>query len=373
MGIVVWFGVAGAVAVLLGLADLLYLAWYLRWEGEHTSGLAYYGKTLAERRRLKQRIRWYSVPAMPLVRLLAPVVRKRTTMPTFEYEGVCGPPRVSSAEVFERARQYRPGPDDVFVATQMRCGTTWMQQIVYETVHRGRGDFSDEGHGHLYATSPWIDGVNSVPLEDAPLVGERGTRIIKTHLPTKLCPYGPEAKYIYVTRHPVSCFASIVDYNRLLLGPLTPSMATFADWFCSDRMYWLPWPEHVAGWWQWAQSRNNILFIHFEDMKADFSTVCGRVARFLGYRLTASEQRRITEKCSFQYMQDHQEWFDMAPPTMFSVAGGSFMTSGKTARHEDVTPEIRRRVLDYCRAALGGSDYPAGRFYPDLAMRSAGG
>ena len=130
MGTMIWFGAAGAVAVLLFIANLLYLAWYLRWEGEHTRGLAYYGKPLAGRRALKRRIRRYSVPAMPIVWLLAPVVRKRTTMPTFAYEGVCGPPQVSSPEVFERAKHYLPGPDDVFVATQMRCGTTWMQQIV---------------------------------------------------------------------------------------------------------------------------------------------------------------------------------------------------------------------------------------------------
>ena len=66
---------------------------------------------------------------------------------------------------------------------------------------------------------PGSTDVNSVALRDAPLVGENPTRIIKTHLPTKLCPYSEQAKYIYVTRHPVSCFASIVDYNRTLLGP----------------------------------------------------------------------------------------------------------------------------------------------------------
>jgi hypothetical protein len=126
--------------------------------------------------------------------------------------------------VFERANKYQPGPEDVFIATQMRCGTTWIQQVVYEIVNRGKGDLSDKGHGHLYAVSPWIDGINSVALEDAPLVGEKPTRIIKTHLPTMLCPYSEEAKYIYATRHPVSCFASIVDYNRTLLGPFMPEL-----------------------------------------------------------------------------------------------------------------------------------------------------
>jgi len=285
-------------------------------------------------------------------------------MPAFEYEGVCGPPKVSSPEVFARAKSYRPRPEDVFVATQMRCGTTWMQQLVYEIVHRGRGDL---GHGHLYAVSSWIDAVNSVSMEDAPLVGERPTRIIKTHLPTQLCPYSEQAKYIYVTRHPVSCFASIVDYNRTLLGPMMPPVEQMADWYCSDRMYWLPWPKHVAEWWRWSRSRENVLFVHYEEMTKDLEAVIDRVAIFLGYRLTADEKRGVGHKCGFQYMKDNEELFEMAPPNMFSVIGGQFLASGKENRHDDVTPAIRRRILDYGREALRGSDYPAGRFYADLA------
>jgi len=250
----IWLGVL-ALVLLLIVADFLYLAWYQRWEWRHTSGMAYYGKPLAERRALKERIRRYSRLAAPLVKLLAIGNQEQATMPVFEYQGVCGPKKVSSPEVFERAKNYQPQPEDVFVATQMRCGTTWMQQVVYEIANRGQGDLSDYGHGHLYATCPWIDGVNSVSVEDSPLVGEKPTRIIKTHLPTKLCPYSEQAKYIYVTRHPVSCFASIVDFNRTLLGPFMPTMDKMVDWFCGDRMYWLTWPEHVAGWWQWAQSQ----------------------------------------------------------------------------------------------------------------------
>ena len=80
--------------------------------------------------------------------------------------------------VFDRARRYRPRSEDVFVVTQMRCGTTWMQQLVYQIVTRGAGDFDDHGHRHLYAISPWIDAVNSVSIDAAPLLGERPTRII---------------------------------------------------------------------------------------------------------------------------------------------------------------------------------------------------
>jgi Sulfotransferase domain len=365
-----WLGILLAL-VLLPIAGFLYLAWYLRWESGNTRGMAYYGKTLAERRALKERIHLHSLPAMPLVNVLAICNRKRATMPVFEYEGVCGPPKVSSPEVFERAKNYQARPEDVFVATQMRCGTTWMQQVVYEIVNRGEGDLSDKGHGHLYAVSPWIDAVNSVSVEDAPLVGVKPTRIIKTHLPTRLCPYSEQAKYIYVTRHPVSCFASIIDYNRSLLGPLMPDVDKMVDWFISERMYWLPWPEHVAGWWQWAQTRENVLFIHFEEMTRNFTAVLDSVAEFLGYRLTGAEVDLIIAKCSFKYMKENEDLFEMAPPNMFSVIGGQFLASGKVNRYQDVTPAIRQRILDYCKQSLHVSDCPAYDFYPDLGAAPA--
>jgi sulfotransferase family protein len=365
-----WIGATVAVFLLL-VAGMLYLSLYLRWENRQTAGMAYFGRSPARRAALKRRIFWYSLPIKPLVALFAMAVRRRSTMPAFVYEGVSGPVKVTSPELFARASRYRPRPEDVFIVTQMRSGTTWMQQLVYEIVTRGESRFRDADPQPLYAISPWIDGANSVSLEQALTVGERPARIIKTHLPTVLCPFAAEAKYIYVARHPVSCFASIVDFNRSLLGPLLPSIATLADWFCSDRMYWLPWPRHVDGWWRWAERRENVLFVHYEEMKRDFPAVRERVARFLGCTLNAEEALCVDEHCSLQYMQEHEAFFEMAPPTMFSVTGGHFIGGGKASRHEDVAPDIRRRIVAYCREALAGASYPVARFYPDLAPLTA--
>jgi hypothetical protein len=360
-----WLGAAGAVALLL-VADLIYLFWYFRWEAAHTAGMAYYGLPLPQRQALKTRIRWVSLPAKPVLYLLAALTRRSLKMPGFVFEGVAGPQKASSPEVFARAKAYRPRAEDVFVATQMRCGTTWMQQMVYEIVHRGSGSLAETGQ-HLYAVSPWIDAVNSVSMTSAPVVGERPTRIIKTHLPASLCPYSPDARYIYVARHPVSCFASIVDFNRSMVGPVLPPVATLVDWYCSDTMYWSPWPSHVEGWWQLAAQHDNVLFVHFEEMKRDPAGVIGRVALFLGCVLTPDERTRVAARCTFDYMKAHEDLFEMAPPTMFSTSGGEFMASGKEKRHEDVTPAVRDRILDYCRRALAGRSYPAARFYPELA------
>jgi hypothetical protein len=360
-----WVAAAAGAGLLLA-ANVAYAAWYFQWEARHTSGASYFGRPLAERRSLKRRIRRYSLPAVPFIRVMSLLARRRGDLPGFEFKGVCGPMRVSSPETFDRASRYVPQPEDVFVATQMRCGTTWMQQVVYQIVTRGRGEY-DGGFSHIYGASPWIDALHGVPLEQAPLLGTPPTRIIKTHLPVELCPYSPAARYIYVARHPVSCFASIVDFNRTMIGPFLPPVDALADWYCSDRMYWLPWVRHVDGWWRWSQRYDNVLFVHYEDMLRDFDGVLARIAAFLGHSLDAEDQARIAERCSFRYMKQHEEFFEMTPPTMFSVTGGHFMASGREARHEDVTPEIKRRILDSCRNALAGAEYPAATFYPDLA------
>jgi hypothetical protein len=52
---------------------------------------------------------------------------------------------------------------------------------------------------------------------------------------------------------------------------------------------------------------------------------------------------------------------------MFSVRGGQFLAKGKETRYADAAPEIRAQVQDYCRRELAGGDYPAARWYPDLA------
>jgi hypothetical protein len=83
----------------------------------------------------------------------------------------------------------------------------------------------------------------------------------------------------------------------------------------------------------------------------------------------ANRHRLVTETCRFRYMKDHEELFEMAPPTMFSVTGGEDLKTGKASRDEDVSPALRERILDYCRRALRGAESPVARCYPDLAER----
>ncbi len=358
--------IAVVVVVLVLLAAPFVVTSYLfAWHHRKSSGMSYFGLRAAERESFRKKLERRRPLVEPMSRLLGSQSNDPNQF-TIEYEGIRAPSNSCSEETFAAAARYRPTEEDVFVATQMKCGTTWMLQLVYEVLMRGEGDLSDSGHGHLSAVSPWIECFNGVDMPDAPLIGAERKRIIKTHLPASLCPYGEDARYIYVTRHPVSCFRSTAEFYESVAGPMTPDTNTLLDWFCSDAMWWGSWPDHVAGFWEWSQRRSNVLFVHFEEMKDDLPEVVRRVAAFLGVALSAEELERVVEKCGFQYMKEREGVFEMTPPTFFSV-GGTFFKSGKLHDEERVGEKARARIVRFCADRLAGSEYPAAEHYPDLA------
>jgi hypothetical protein len=242
-----------------------------------------------------------------------------------------------------------------------------MQHVVYEVLNRGNGDLVATGKA-MYAIAPWIEGRKSVPMEQAPLIGkERPSHIIKTHLPAQLCPFSREAKYIYVARHPVSCFASCIDFVVTNVGGLAPATPAFEEWFTSpDLMWWGTWTDHVKGWWALAQKEPNVLFVYFEDMKKDLAGVTRRVVDFLGVTpLSEEELANVVHKCGFKYMQDHQDNFEMHPPHILQTNAELFV-SGSAERHKDVPEEVRRRIAAWSVHEMASSDFPLGQKYPDV-------
>ncbi|MBK7349441.1 MAG: sulfotransferase domain-containing protein [Gemmatimonadetes bacterium] len=369
----VWW-ILTPIAVLIGLYIVLgvYLSMVLKWEDEQSVGLRYYGLPPAGRDAFKRTLARHARLLAPLLWLNAKLARMDFRRVGFQYKGVAAPHGSCSPETFARAEAYAPRPEDVFVATQMKCGTTWMEHIVYEVLHRGAGRLVETGTA-LYAVAPWLEGRKSVSLEEAPRLGtERPSRVIKTHLPAQLCPSAAAARYIYVARHPVSCFASCIDFVLTNVGGMAPELPAFEEWYCSpELMWWGTWPDHVRGWWERSRRDGNVLFVLFEDLKQDPAAVIRQVTQFLGMApLTDAELAQVVEKTSFKYMQRHQGSFEMHPPHILQTNAELFV-SGTANRHEDVPEAVRQRIAAWSVAALAGSDVPVARMYPDLP--AAGG
>lgn len=367
MTLLLWIG-GGLVAlyVLMGV----YLATVLKWEDEQTVGARYYSRSLEGRQKFKRALLRHATLLAPMLWLNGRIVKLDLRRARIQYKGISGPTGSCSVESFRRAETYQPSGEDVFVVTQMKCGTTWMQHVVYEVLLRGSGNLVETGTA-MYGISPWLEGRKSVSLTDAPLIGvERPSRIIKTHMPVALCPYDPGARFIYVARHPASCFASCVDFVQTNVGGMAPAMPAFEEWFCSrDLMWWGTWTDHVLGWWRWSNEQKNVLLVYFEEMKKDLPAVIRRVAEFLGVRSLSDEEiARVSHKCGFKYMQEHQTSFEMQPPHILQAReGAKLFVSGSADRHRDVPGDVRRRVSGWAARELASTGFPLREKYPDVA------
>lgn len=335
-------------------------------------GLNYFGQSGATRRKFKRILHWHATLLSPTLFLLGRMSRVKLADSIFLCEGVPGPKEICSPESFRAAIDYQPCEADLFVATQMRCGTTLTQHLLYQILTRGEGDLVAKDQT-LYAVSPWIESVKTVSMDGAPLIGSPpGRRIIKTHLPAQLCPFDPSAKYVYVTRNPVSCFSSCVDFIRHNLGVFAPELAEFETWFQDERqMWWGTWPAHVAGWLQRAQTNDNVLVLQFEEMKTDLDRVIARVAEFLEIApLNESERESVRAHCSFEFMKTHRSTFEMSPPHLLQEGTGVFL-SGEVDRQKKLPDDERERITAWCKQEIRAAGPPLSEMYAELGPSEA--
>jgi hypothetical protein len=136
-----WWTLAatGFFLVVLFLIQGIHLSIVLKWEDEQTVGLNYYGLPPAGRDRFKRTLRWHAMLLHPILWLNRQSVKLDFRKARIQYKGVSAPTGSCSLESFAKAEAYQPRPEDIFVVTQMRCGTTWMQHIVFQILYRGNG------------------------------------------------------------------------------------------------------------------------------------------------------------------------------------------------------------------------------------------
>ncbi|XP_077538035.1 sulfotransferase 1C2-like [Haemaphysalis longicornis] len=194
-------------------------------------------------------------------------------------------------EAIRSVLDYVPQPGDLFIVTYPKCGTTWMQQIVYHILMNGN---LPDDELDVVLRLPFLE----VQGADAGRYGPK-PGAYKTHLPFDKHPYSPEAKYIYVARNPYDCCVSFFYHtkNFPVYHYEDGTFDDFFDKFIAGKVDFGDYLDHLLSWYA-HRNDANVLFVTFEDLKRDPGAWVLRVAEFMGedYVSRLREDKGLLEK-----------------------------------------------------------------------------
>jgi hypothetical protein len=254
---------------------------------------------------------------------------------------------------------YRPRPDDIFIVSYPKSGTTLMQMICYQLKTDGSIDIP-----HIGYISPWFE---SELVRTFPQIIEATTspRIFKSHLR-----YGEKlprgVRYIYLVRNPGDVAVSSYHHHCMTAGVLY-SRERYLQQFFSDQSPFGSWFKHVASWWPHRHDEN-VLFLRYEDVIGDLQAAVRKVALFCDFPLDETQMPRILERCSLAFMKQHGDKFD---PRIrrFSSRLAEFIREGRAgtgaeALGAEQKKRLERKVDELVRdlgCSAGDADYLYGR------------
>lgn len=178
-------------------------------------------------------------------------------------------------EALHSALSYKPREGDLFITGFPKCGTTWMQHIVFSILNDG---VAPQDMIEFTMRVPFLERVGAEGAERMPRPGA-----IKSHLPYDKIPLSKDAKYIYLARNPYDCCVSF--YYHAKGFPVyqfqNGTFDEFFDMFIEGRVDYGDYFEHLLSWYDHRQDPN-VFFLTYEDLKRDTKSWILRLAQFMG-------------------------------------------------------------------------------------------
>lgn len=243
-----------------------------------------------------------------------------------------------------RWANFKYRPDDIFVCTPPKCGTTWTQAICAMLV------FREVDHGKQPGViSPWID-AQFAPIEEylEQVDAQKHRRYIKTHTPLDGIPYFEECTYLAVFRDPRDVYCSGINHRdnmndqELALSAFPSGPNAFHDWLERVRepgTWDLQSLDSLTHFFKtyWAyRDVPNIHLLHYSDMKRDLRGAIAKIAAAAGVSIDDGFLDAMTEAASFESMKRKAEQFAPESGTGMWKAESNFFARGANEQWREV-------------------------------------
>lgn len=254
---------------------------------------------------------------------------------------------------------------DVVASAYVKAGTNWVMYICLQLAHLGEAEFD-----HLQDVMPWPDAAEPrywLSLEDdAPRNSPTGHRVIKSHLSDHQIPNLNDSKLIAVTRDPKDCAASAYHYFRtIVLGPTMPPPDVWLEHFMSNDPVFGRWDEFTASWYK-KRKQKNILFLRFEEIKADPAKAVDQIAAFLEIKLNHNLRERVLKASDFKNMQAINDRFYPVRQSIWTDPDGKIIRKGQVGGASNLFSPLALTRFDK-QMSDGllklGSDFPYDKIY----------
>ncbi|CAH1401503.1 unnamed protein product [Nezara viridula] len=277
------------------------------------------------------------------------------------------------ADIADELYDFEGRPDDVWIVTFPRSGTTLSQHLVWLLMNNF--DYEKANEMNVWSRSPFYEfhlfmhnDTAKALLEDndpeavqvlkelsvpAPerLKTMESPRLIKTHLPLTLLPKGVETnKIIYVARNPKDVLPSY--YFLLRLWKTTDYKASFLQFwkqFKNGHVPWGPFWSHILEAWD-CKDNDNFLFLFYEELAQDLPKAIYKIADFLEIEVTEEQVMGLADHMSISNFSKNKSvnMEDLRNTGIFNESEPSFIRKGKKReRPEEYTAEVEAEIEEW--------------------------
>ncbi|XP_010496748.1 PREDICTED: cytosolic sulfotransferase 5-like [Camelina sativa] len=215
-------------------------------------------------------------------------------------------------------KNFKPQDTDVIVASFPKCGTTWLKALTFALLHRSKYSSLHDHHHHPLLSDnphvlvPYLE-MNLYYYSEKPDLTKYSSspRLFSTHMPLHALQEGLKdstCKIVYMCRNVKDTLVSYWHFfcKKQINDEVISSFEDTFESFCRGVSLFGPFWDQVLSYWRGSlEDPNHVLFMKYEEMKAEPREQIKRLADFLGCPFTKEEEEsgsmdEIIDLCSLR-------------------------------------------------------------------------